>query len=171
MVQYSTVVILKNSFQFFIFKFPGTLSKKGNQSTVHYVTVPCCNVLYQRCQGTKGAKGVRGLKVSRVPEFKRCQGCQGTKGAKGQKLRRSTWGQGLLKNSSQIELDSWRRSILLTNTIRSFEKSVPNIEYILFQLFDHKLFQISNFNPIFYKILHISAFVGILGQQFALFLP
>ena len=50
-----------------------------------------------------GAKGVRGLKVSRVPELKRCQR---TKGAKGQKLRRSTRGQGLLKNSSQIELDS-----------------------------------------------------------------
>ena len=26
-VQYSAVVILKNSFQFFIYKFPGTLSK------------------------------------------------------------------------------------------------------------------------------------------------
>ena len=93
MVQYSTVVILKNSFQFFIFKFPGTLSKKGNQSTVHYVTVPCCSVLYQRCQGTKGAQGVSGQKVPRLLEFKRCKGCQGIKGAKGAWVKSS---QGLL---------------------------------------------------------------------------
>ena len=62
-VQYSIhsiVVVLKNSSQFFIFKLPGTLSKYENQSTVLYVTVPCYNVLYQSCQGTKGAKGVRG---------------------------------------------------------------------------------------------------------------
>ena len=50
---------------------------------VQYVTVPCCKVLYQRCQETKGAMGVLGQKVPRVPEFKRCKGCQGKKGVKG----------------------------------------------------------------------------------------
>ena len=45
-------------------------------------------------------------KVPRVSGDKRCQGCLG------QQLRRSTRGQGFLKNSFQIELDSWRRSIL-----------------------------------------------------------
>ena len=106
-VQYCTVVI-----SVFNFEISRNHIKVENQSTVQYVTVSSCNVLYQRCQGTKGGKGVRWQKMPRVPEFKRCQGCQGKKGAKGQKLRRSTQGQGLLKNSSQIELDSWRRSIL-----------------------------------------------------------
>ena len=95
-IHYGTVQYSSHSqelIQFFIFKFPGTLSKKGNQSTVHYVTVPCCSVLYQRCQGTKGAQGVSGQKLPRLLEFKRCKGCQGIKGAKGAWVKSS---QGLL---------------------------------------------------------------------------
>ena len=52
--------------------------------TIQNVTVPCSNLLYQKCLGTKGSKGVRGQKVLRVPGDKRCYGCLG------QKLRRST---------------------------------------------------------------------------------
>ena len=87
----------------------------------------------QGCQGTKGAKNVRGQKVPRVPEFKRCQGCLG------QQLRRSTQGQGFLKNSFQIELDSWRRSILfficndiLKNETKNWKHSSVNPHLFLF---------------------------------------
>ena len=53
-----------------------------------------------RIKSARVAKGARVEKVPRVPGFKRWQGCLG------QKLRGSTWGQGFLKNSFQIELDS-----------------------------------------------------------------
>ena len=53
-----------------------------------------------RVKSATVAKGARVEKVPRVPGFKRYQGCLG------QQLRRSTWGQGLLKKSSQIEPDS-----------------------------------------------------------------
>ena len=56
-----------------------------------------------KVSGTKGAKDAKGQKVPRVPWFKRFKRCQGFLG---QKLRRSTWGQGFLKNSFQIEHDS-----------------------------------------------------------------
>ena len=43
------------------------------------------------------------IKVPRVLGFK---GDKGDKGNKGAKFKRSSQGQGVLKNSSQIELDS-----------------------------------------------------------------
>ena len=54
---------------------------------------------------------VRGQKVQRVPEFKSLKGAKGVRGKKvprvpGSKVRSSTQGQGFLKNSFQIELDS-----------------------------------------------------------------
>ena len=62
---------------------------------------------HMRCQSgvvfhaqSNGAKGDRRQKVARVPGIKRYQWCLS------QKLRRSTWGQGFLMNSFQIELDS-----------------------------------------------------------------
>ena len=77
-----------------------------------------------------GAKGVMEQKFSRVPRFKRCKGCLG------QKLRRSTQGQGFVKNSFQIELVSWRRSILfrllvLISIRRSISKLHKQIKKIV----------------------------------------
>ena len=62
-------------------------------STVQYSTVQYGTVQY--C-----TKGFRGQKVPRVSRDKGYQGCLC------QKLRRSTQGQGFLKNSFQTELNS-----------------------------------------------------------------
>ena len=50
-----------------------------------------------RCQGCQDLK---------VLGFKGYKGDKGDKGNKGAKVRRSSQGQGVLKNSSQMELDS-----------------------------------------------------------------
>ena len=76
--------------------------------TVQYSSLLYCTLLY--CLWSiwtfKSVNGVSGQMVPRVSGDKWCQG------SLGQQLRRSTQGQGFLKNSFQIELDSWRRSIL-----------------------------------------------------------
>ena len=54
-------------------------------------------------------KDVRGQKVHRVSDDKRCQSLKGVKGVRGKKVLKAQkvyLGQGFLKNSSQIELDS-----------------------------------------------------------------
>ena len=73
-VQYSRVVILKNSFQFFILNsqepFQNMETKVQYSMSLYHAVMYC-------------TKGVRGQKVPRVSEDKRCQGCQSSKGAKG----------------------------------------------------------------------------------------
>ena len=71
------------------------------QTVLYHAVMFCTKVIRCRgCQGLKGANGFREQKVPRVPGFKRCQGCRS------QKLRSSTRGQGFLKKSFHIELDS-----------------------------------------------------------------
>ena len=93
--------------------------------TVLYCTLWYCNVQY--CTFTKNSQNHFNVTINQLEEgegleqivirsgcLSRCQGCQdlkvlgfkGDKGNKGAKVKRSSQGQGVLKNSSQIELDS-----------------------------------------------------------------
>ena len=74
-------------FQFFIFKFPGTLSKK--ETKVQYLK----SLYHALMHCTKDVMGVRGQKVPMLSEFKSCKGCQRIEGTKGAWVKSS---QGLL---------------------------------------------------------------------------
>ena len=69
-------------------------------SSVQMVRRSGCLSRCQGCQDLKvlGFKGDKGNKGNK--------GSQGNQGNKGNKVKRSSQGQGVLKNSSQIELDS-----------------------------------------------------------------
>ena len=99
--------------------------------TVLYCTLWYCNVQY--CTFTKNSQNHFKVTINQLEEgegleqivssvqmvirsgcLSRCQGCQdlkvlgfkGDKGNKGAKVKRSSQGQGVLKKSSQIKLDS-----------------------------------------------------------------